>query len=180
MRKLERSNTNRPNPDQIKAYSQGRVQQENDRLNHQHEQLWQQIEEDSVGIAKLQQEKQGLQQEKKGILQKLMDAIISRDDAIASRKDAITSRDDAIASRNSMRGRLGNMTAQRNKAHEQLKVTMDRLVEANQQVGAIQQEYDQDMEEMAKAYQEMSPEQRSSLPPKLRHLLNQVAKDYKE
>jgi chromosome segregation ATPase len=166
MRKLERSNTNRPNPDQIKAYSQGRVQQENDRLNHQHEQLWQQIEEDSVGIAKLQQEVEQTsalvrqeQQEKKGILQKLKDAIASRD---------------------SMRGRLGNMTAQRNKATEQLKVTMDRLVEANQQVGAIQQEYDQDMEEMAKAYQEMSPEQRSSLPPKLRHLLNQVAKDYKE
>lgn len=173
MKKLERSNPNQPNSEQLKAYNQGRVQAENDRLNQQHNQLWQQIEEDNVGIEKLQQEieqtsalvrqekqeKQGLQQEKQGIIQKLMEA---------------------IASRNSMRGRLGNMTAQRNKATEQLKVTMDRLVEANQQVGAIQQEYDQDMEEMAKAYQETSPEQRSSLPPKLRHLLDQVAKDYEE
>lgn len=166
MKKLERSSTNRPNPEQIKAYNQGRVQQENDRLNQQHNQLWQQLEEKSVGIEKLQQDVEQTsalvrqeQQEKKGILHKLMDA---------------------IASRNSMRGRLGNMTAQRNKATEQLKVTMDKLVEANQQVGAIQQEYDQDMEEMAKAYQEMSPEQRSSLPSKLRHLLDQVAKDYEE
>jgi chromosome segregation ATPase len=166
MRKLERSNPNRPNPDQVKAYNQGRVQAENDRLNQQHGQLWQQIEEKNVDVEKLQQEVEQTsalvrqeQQEKKGILQKLKDA---------------------IASRNSMSGRLGNMTAQRNKATEQLRVTMDRLVEANQQVGTIQQEYDQDMEEMAKAYQEMSPEQRSSLPSKLRHLLDQVAKDYKE
>lgn len=173
MRKLERSNTNRPNSDQVKAYNQGRVQEENDRLNQQHERLWQQIDEDNVEKLRLQQEveqtsalvrqekkeKQGLQKENQGILQRLIDA---------------------IASRNSMRGRLGNMTAQRNKATEQLKVTMDRLVEANQQVSAIQQEYDQDMEEMAKAYQETSPEQRSSLPPKLRHLLDQVAKDYEE
>jgi chromosome segregation ATPase len=166
MRKLERSNPNRPNPDQVKAYNQGRVQAENDRLNQQHNQLWQQIEEDNVEKLRLQQEVEQTsalvrqeKQEKQGILQRLMDA---------------------IASRNSMRGRLGNMTAQRNKATEQLKVTMDRLVEANQQVGALQQEYDQDMEEMAKAYQEMSPEQRSSLPPKLRHLLDQVAKDYEE
>jgi chromosome segregation ATPase len=166
MRKLERSNINRPNSEQIKAHNQGRVQEENDRLNQQHEQLWQQIEESNVDVEKLQQEVEQTsalvrqeQQEKQGIFHKLMDA---------------------IASRNSMRGRLGNMTAQRNKATEQLKVTMDRLVEANQQVGAIQQEYDQDMEEMAKAYQEMSLEQRSSLPSKLRHLLDQVAKDYEE
>jgi chromosome segregation ATPase len=166
MRKLERSNPNQPNPDQVKAYNQGRVQEENDRLNQQHDQLWQQIEENSVEKLRLQQEVEQTsalvrqeKQEKQGIFQKLMDA---------------------IASRNSMRGRLGNMTAQRNKATEQLKVTMDRLVEANQQVGAIQQEYDQDMEEMAKAYQEMSLEQRSSLPSKLRHLLDQVAKDYEE
>jgi chromosome segregation ATPase len=130
MRKLERSNTNRPNSDQVKAYNQGRVQEENDRLNQQHERLWQQIDEDNVEKLRLQQEveqtsalvrqekkeKQGLQKENQGILQRLIDA---------------------IASRNSMRGRLGNMTAQRNKATEQLKVTMDRLVEANQQVSAI-------------------------------------------
>lgn len=166
MKKLERSNTNRPNSEHLRAYNQGRVQEENDRLNHQHNQLWQQIEEDGVEKLRLRQEAEQTsalvrqeQQEKKGILQKLKDA---------------------IASRNSMRGRLGNMTAQRNKAHEQLKVTMDKLGEANQQVGAIQQEYDQDMEEMAKAYQEMSPQQRSSLPLKLRRLLDQVARDYQE
>ena len=173
MKKLERSNPNRPNPDQVKAYNQGRIQAENDRLNQQHNQLWQQIEEDNIGIEKLQQEVEQTsalvrqeKQEKQGIFHKLVEAIASRTEAIASR--------------NSMRGKLGNMTAQRNKATEQLKVTMDRLVEANQQVGDIQQEYDQDMEEMAKAYQEMSPEQRSSLPSKLRHLLDQVAKDYEE
>lgn len=166
MRNLGRSNNNQPSSDQIKAYKQGRIQEENDRLKQQHGQLWQQIEESSADVEKLQQEveqksalvRQG-QQEKQGIIQKLMEA---------------------IASRNSMRGRLGNMTAQRNKATEQLKVTMDNLVEANQQIGAIQQEYDQDMEEMAKAYQEMSPEQRDALPSKLRHLLAQVAKDYEE
>ncbi|NJR38702.1 MAG: hypothetical protein HC781_07470 [Leptolyngbyaceae cyanobacterium CSU_1_4] len=166
MRKLERNNTNQPNSDQIKAYNQGRVQAENDRLNQQHNQLWQQIEEKEGDLAKLQQEVEQTsalvrqeKQEKQGLLQKLKDA---------------------IASRNSMSGRLGNMTAQRNKAQGQLKVTIDKLVEANQQVSAIQQEYDQDMEEMAKAYQEMSPAQRSSLSPKLKHLLDQVAKDYEE
>jgi len=166
MRNLGRSNSNQPSPDQIKAYKQGRIQEENDRLKHQHNQLWQQIEENSADVEKLQQEVEQTsalvrkeRQEKQGIIQKLMDA---------------------IASRNSMRGRLGNMTAQRNKATEQLKVTMDKLVEAHQQIGAIQQEYDQDMEEMAKAYQEMSPAQRSALPSKLKHLLEQVAQDYAE
>lgn len=166
MRKLERNQTNQPNPDHIRAYNQGRIQQENDRLNQQHQQLWQQIEEKDVDLEKLQQEVEQTsalvrqeKQEKQGLLQKLKDA---------------------IASRNSMSGRLGNMTAQRNKAQGQLKVTIDKLVEANQQVSAIQQEYDQDMEEMAKAYQEMNPAQRSTLPPKLRHLLDQVAKDYEE
>lgn len=100
----------------------------------------------------------------------------------------------AIKSRNSMRGRLGNMTMQRNRAirqvekltgqnrevMEQLKLTTDKLGEVYQQVGTLQTEYDQDMTELARAYQEVSLEQRANLPQPLRTLLEQLAQDYIE
>ena len=100
---------------------------------------------------------------------------------------------DAITSRNSMRGRLGNMTAQRNRSLRQvenltaqnkevmlqLKTTTDKLGEVYQQVGKLETEYEQDMTELATAYQDMSSEQRNHLPLKLRQLLEQVEQDYK-
>jgi len=98
----------------------------------------------------------------------------------------------AIKSRNSMRGRLGNMTMQRNRAirqvetltdqnrevMEQLKFTTDKLGEAYQQVGALQTEYDQDMTELAQAYEAVSLEQRANFPEPLRTLLEQLEQDY--
>jgi DNA repair exonuclease SbcCD ATPase subunit len=98
----------------------------------------------------------------------------------------------AIKSRNSMRGRLGNMTMQRNRAirqvekltaqnrevMEQLKLTTDKLGEAYQQINTVQTEYDQDMTELARAYQDVSLEQRANLPEALRTLLDQLEQDY--
>lgn len=91
-----------------------------------------------------------------------------------------------------MRGRLGNMTMQRNRAirqvekltaqnrevMEQLKLTTDKLGEAYQQVGALQTEYDQDMTELARAYQDVSLELRANLPEAFRTLLEQLEQDY--
>lgn len=98
----------------------------------------------------------------------------------------------AITSRNSMRGRLGNMTMQRNRAirqvekltgqnreiMEQLKLSTDKLGEVYQQVGALQTEYDQDMTELAQAYQAVSLDQRAQLPEQLRTLLEQLEREY--
>jgi len=100
----------------------------------------------------------------------------------------------AIKSRNSMRGRPGNMTMQRNRAIRQvekltiqnrevmgqLKLATDKLGEAYQQVGALQTEYDQDMTELIKAYQDVSLEQRANLPEPFHTLLDQLEQDYLE
>jgi uncharacterized phage infection (PIP) family protein YhgE len=99
---------------------------------------------------------------------------------------------DAIQSRNSMRGRLGNMTAQRNRALRQvekltgqyqeatlqLKNTMDKLGESYQQLEATRLEQTEDMTEIATAYQQVNPDLRSQLPAALRELLEQVEQDY--
>lgn len=101
---------------------------------------------------------------------------------------------DAVKSRNSMRGRLGNMTMQRNRAlrqveaitaqnrevMEQLKQTTDKLGESYQQLGSLQAEYVQDMTELAISYQEVAIETRAALPDNLRNLLDQIEQDYSE
>jgi hypothetical protein len=56
--------------------------------------------------------------------------------------------------------------------------TTDKLGEAYQQVGALQTEYDQDMTELAQAYQTVSLEQRANFPEPLRTLLEQLEQDY--
>lgn len=98
----------------------------------------------------------------------------------------------AIQSRNSMRGRLGNMTMQRNRAIQQaeklaaqnravmqeLKQTTDRLGASFQQISQLQDDHAQDMTELAQAYQAMSLEQRTSLPNHLKQLLDQLEEDY--
>lgn len=61
---------------------------------------------------------------------------------------------------------------------EQLKLTTDKLGEAYQQISGLQNEYDQDMAELAQAYQDVSLEQRVHLPEKLRMLLDQLEQDY--
>ena len=87
---------------------------------------------------------------------------------------------------------VGNMTMQRNRAirqveqlttqnravMEQLKLTTDKLGEAYQQVGTLQTEYDQDMTELARAYQDVSLELRAHLPESFRNLLDQLEQDY--
>ena len=91
-----------------------------------------------------------------------------------------------------MRGRLGNMTAQRNRVlrqveelenqkqeiFQQLKTTTDKLGEAYQRIGVVQEEYEQDMTELAQAYREVDLKQCEQLPPKLRELLEQINDNY--
>jgi chromosome segregation ATPase len=98
----------------------------------------------------------------------------------------------AIQSRNSMRGRLGNMTMQRNRALKQverlteqyrtatqeLKTTTEKLGEAYQQVHKVEAEYDQDMTDIAHAYQLVSLAQRAQLPEQFRQILDQIEQDY--
>lgn len=140
--------------------------------------LWSQLETADAELVRQKQEAEKAstlarqrKQQNEGLLQRLMNA---------------------IKSRNSMRGRLGNMTMQRNRAirqveqltcqnrtvMEQLKQTTDRLGEAYQQVGALQADFEQDMTELAQAYQAASLEQRAALPAALRSLLDQVEQDY--
>lgn len=98
----------------------------------------------------------------------------------------------AIQSRNSMRGRLGNMTMQRNRALKQvehltdqyrtatqeLKTATEQLGAAYQQVHKVEAEYDQDMTEIARAYQGVSLAQRAQLPDQFRQVLDQIEQDY--
>lgn len=79
-----------------------------------------------------------------------------------------------------MRGRLANMTAQRNRAFQEQKAAMDKLGAAYQELDRFQQEYDGDMTELSEAYREMTPEQRQALAPKLRQLLDQIEQDYRD
>ncbi len=140
--------------------------------------LWNQLETADAELAKQKEEAEKAsakakkhKKENENLLQRLMNA---------------------IKSRNSMRGRLGNMTMQRNRAirqvekltaqnrevMEQLKLTTDKLGEAYQQVGALQTEYDQDMTDLARAYQDVSLELRADLPESFRTLLDQLEQDY--
>lgn len=177
MKNLNR-NHNQASPDQIKAYKLGQLQQKVETYEKERSQLWNQVEEiesqkdaiqrdleESCSLALQEREKN------KGLLQRLMSAIESRD---------------------SMRGRLGNMTAQRNRVmrqveeletqkqeiFQQLKTTTDKLGEAYQRIGVVQEEYEQDMTELAQAYREIAPEQCEQLPPKLRQILDQINDDY--
>ncbi|MBD2464905.1 hypothetical protein H6G89_28275 [Oscillatoria sp. FACHB-1407] len=165
MKNLNRSR-NQVSPQQVEYFNQGRILQENEDLRKQVDHAWQQFEAVNAQGEELQKAVEEAtaiahreQQEKQTLMQRLQDA---------------------IASRNSMRGRLGNMTAQRNKMFQALKTNIDRLTEAHQRISQLQQEYDSDMAEFARVYREITPEQRRALPPKLRRLLEQVARDYRE
>jgi hypothetical protein len=177
MKNLDRSK-NQVSTTQAHSYNMAQKLQELESYKQQADQLWQQYldAEDEKEKYKKEAEQvsaivQTRQKENQNLLQRLLNA---------------------IKSRNSMRGKLGNMTAQRNRALRQvekltaqnrevmlqLKTTTDKLGEAYQQVGALQAEYDQDMLELAGAYQEMTWEQRATLPPKLRQLLDQLEREY--
>ncbi|WP_198807706.1 hypothetical protein [Leptolyngbya sp. BL0902] len=98
----------------------------------------------------------------------------------------------AIQSRNSMRGRLGNIVRQHNRVLQQvnqlmdryktamqnLKTTTEQLGKAYQKIHAVEAEYDQDMTEIARAYQDVSFEQRAQLPEQLRQILEKIEQDY--
>lgn len=177
MKNLNR-NHNQASPDQIKAYKLGQLQQQVESYEQERIQLWNQFEEiefEKDAIQKDLEETYSIalqeREKSKGLLQRLMSAVESRD---------------------SMRGRLGNMTAQRNRVlrqveelesqkqeiFQQLKTTTDKLGEAYQQIGVVQEEYEQDMTELAQAYREVAPEQCEQLPPKLRELLEQINDNY--
>ncbi|MDX2216332.1 MAG: hypothetical protein SFY66_23915 [Oculatellaceae cyanobacterium bins.114] len=165
MKNLDR-NRNQVSSQHVEYFKQGRLHQENEDLRKQVDHAWQQFEAVNAQGEELQKTVEEVtaiahreQQEKQSLMHKLQDA---------------------IASRNSMRGRLGNMTAQRNKLFEALKTNIDRLTDAHQKINQLQQEYDSDLAEFARVYLEMTPEQRRALPPKLRRLLEQVARDYQE
>lgn len=165
-------------PQQVHLHNQAQRLQELESYKQQADQYWEQYLKAEDEAEKYKQEAEQAsavvrkkKQENRNLLQRLMDA---------------------IQSRNSMRGKLGNMTAQRNRALRQvekltgqnrevmlqLKSTTDKLGEVYQRVSSLEAEYDQDMTELAGAYQEMDWEQRAQLPPKLRQLLDQVEQDY--
>lgn len=179
MKNLDRYQ-NQASAHQVSAFNRGKLQEELDLYKKHTDQLQQQLENNEEQVTKLQREaaaasKVARREQKKseGLLQRLMDA---------------------IRSRNSMRGRLGNMTAQRNRAlrqvetlaaqnrevFQQLKTATDKLGEAYQRIGALQEEYDRDMAELAYSYRELDPSQRQQLPEKLRYLLTQIDENYSE
>ena len=73
---------------------------------------------------------------------------------------------------------LDTLLTQRQTALTNQDFTTDKLGEAYQLVGALQTEYDQDMTELAQAYQTVSLEQRANFPEPLRTLLEQLEQDY--
>ena len=179
MKNLDRSR-NKAAPEHIQSYNQGRLREENVNLKQQVDHAWQQFEVVNIEREQLQSQQEELQSQ-----QEELQRIAAEATAIARREQhqnqgLMHKLQEAIASRNSMRGKLGNMTAQRNKLYTALKTNVDRLTSAHQQVTRLQQEYDSDMAEFARVYLEMTPDQRRALPIKLRRLLEQVARDYQE
>jgi DNA repair exonuclease SbcCD ATPase subunit len=177
MKNLDRTQNSAPES-LVHQYNRAKQMEELESRRKQVDDLWNQIEAADVELAKQKQEADKAsavarkhKKENENLLQRLMGA---------------------LQSRNSMRGRLGNMTMQRNRAirqveqltsqnrtvMEQLKLTTDKLGESYQQVNALQTEYDQDMTQLARAYQAVSLEQRATLPEPLRTLLEQLEQDY--
>ncbi len=177
MKNLDRSKHQVP-PKQIHLHNQAQRLQELESYKQQADELWQKCQEVEEQAEKFKQEAEtssamthAKEKENRNLLQRLMDAIQSRD---------------------SMRGRLGNMTSQRNRAVRkvedltgqyreatlQLKATMDKLGESYQQLDTVRQEQVEDMTEFATAYQKVSPEVRSMLPEALKELLEQVEQDF--
>lgn len=179
MKNLDRSR-NQVAPEYIQAHNQGRLREEKDNLKQQVEHAWQQLDAANSELGAVNSEREQLQSQ-----QAELQRIAAEATAIARREQhqnqgLMHKLQEAIASRNSMRGKLGNMTAQRNKLYTALKTNVDRLTTAHQQVTRLQQEYDSDMAEFARVYLEMTPDQQYALPIRLRLLLEQVARDYQE
>jgi len=177
MRNLERGR-GQASATQVHHYNLAKNMEELESRRKQVDDLWNRLEAADQELAQQQQDAEKAsaiarkrKRENENLLQRLMNA---------------------IKSRNSMRGRLGNMTMQRNRAIRQvealtvqnrqvmgeLKVTTDKLGEAYQQINAVQQEYNQDMTELAQAYQRVDFELRSRLPESLKVLLDQLEQDY--
>jgi chromosome segregation ATPase len=177
MKNLDRSQQ-QVAPQQVHLYHQAQRLQDLESYKQQADELWQKYLEAEEQAEKFKQESASSaavtrkkENENKNLLQRLLDA---------------------IQSRNSMRGRLGNMTAQRNRALRQvekltgqyreatvqLKAGMDKLGESYQQLDVVRQEQVKDMTEFAIAYQKVSPEVRAMLPAELEELLDQVEQDY--
>ncbi|MGF1571029.1 MAG: hypothetical protein ACFCVD_23630 [Nodosilinea sp.] len=177
MRNLDRSR-HQASAAHVHQFNLAKQQEELESRRQQVDDLWNQLNASDIELANQKEaaEKSAAlarkrKQENENLLQRLMNA---------------------IQSRNSMRGRLGNMTMQRNRAIRQvetltaqnrevmteLKHTTDKLGEAYQQVGALQVDYEQDMAELAQAYQHVDLKQRAHLPEKLKSLLDQMEQDY--
>ena len=177
MKNLNRSQ-NQANPSQVHHHNLAKQAEELESRRQQVDQLWNDLVQADEELAKQKKVvEQTTSQIKKqrhkneNLLQRLMSA---------------------IQSRNSMRGRLGNMTMQRNRALRQveqlteryrtatqeLKTATEQLGSAYQQVHKVETEYDQDMTEIACAYQAVSLEQRAQLPDQFRQVLDQIEQDY--
>lgn len=159
MKPLDRNGSSKATTEQADTFNRGRlidkiesIEKDRSRLYKGNEELREKVKEASTIIQ---------QERSKG--QKLFDQLTY-----------------AAAQFKTLRGKLGNMTAQRNRAHRALKATMDKLGKANQDITNIQEGHDKELADLAKDYREMSPEQRRFLPAKLRYRLDQYEKDYKE
>lgn len=184
MKNLDRSKAS-VSATQAHYHNQGRRQEELESYRKQSDDLWNQLQE---ADREIEQQKQAAALAKQEAKQAA---------ALASKRkreneNLFQRLMGAIQSRNSMRGRLGNMTMQRNRAMQQaeklaeknrvvmqkLKDATDRLGESFQQMNQLEADYARDKTELAQAYQAMSFEQRASLPDPLRQLLDQLEQDY--
>ncbi len=177
MKNLNRSQS-QASPTQVHHHNWAKQAEELEARRRQVEQLWNDLVQADEELAKqkkaVEQTTSQLKKQRhknENLLQRLMSA---------------------IQSRNSMRGRLGNMTMQRNRALRQvehlteqyrtatqeLKVATEQLGAAYQQVHTLEAEHDQDMTDIARAYQSVSLAQRAQLPEQFRQVLDQIEQDY--
>lgn len=80
-------------------------------------------------------------------------------------------RDSLKLSRDSLRGKLANMTAQRNRLLEAQKRNIEKLLEAKEQLDIMQEDFDRDMAELADAYQDIPLESRHLCTPEIKRLI---------
>lgn len=161
----KRPQKNLATPAQTDLFHKGKLVEELDSYKRYGEQLHIKLQEVNSRFDELKRQaeensEQALakQAETKSIFQKIIDSLTE--------------------SRDSLRGKLANMTAQRNRLLEAQKRNTEKLLEAKEQLDIMQEDFDQDMAELADAYQDIPLESRHLLPQKLKDLLDKIEEDY--
>ncbi len=153
-----------------KSYSK-KLQLELEKINAEFEEKQGEIEKKQGELEEKQAEIKK-RSESESILQKTIKFLTGERNSLGESCDSLKK------SRDSLRGKLANMTAQRNRLLKAQKRNIEKLLEIKVQLDQIQEDFNQDMAELADAYKHTPLESRHLLPQKLKDLLDKIEEDY--